>query len=401
MTNQSTTFQPTRAYERIQLMDALRGFALLGILAVNIASFSRYEWEPAHQRSQEWLTDLLHILVDTKFMTLFAILFGTGFAMQQQRALATGTPFRTYYLRRMLLLFGLGCLHAYGLWFGDIIRAYALCGIALLAVSHLSTQVVFRLAVLFIGFITPLTFLLHSLLGIHTNPTYVNGLPLATYLYTTFTNGSYPQILQANWLIDPWHNFAQDMPISLVSMFGRMLLGVWLARIQFFGNPVAHTGRLKRWLVGGVPGVGSSVVFWAINKGLLDTDTLLMIPVIFAVSVGLVMHSLFYLALFTKLYTGVAGGYLLRFLAPVGRMGLTNYFGQTLLAFAFFYSTGWVGHTTPIQMLGVTIAIFAVQILLSRWWLSHHAFGPVEWLWRQLSYSPEKSKTRQEAPTGL
>jgi uncharacterized protein len=328
------------------------------------------------------------ILVETKFMTIFSILFGAGFSIQQQRASAKGVNFTPYYIKRMLLLFLIGCLHAYLFWFGDIIRSYALLGLALLGIRSLSVKATLRLALIFIGFLTPLVFILNEVVGIRTNPDQVDGLPLQTFIYTSFIQGSYPQILRANWIIDPWHNFLQDMPISLVAMFGRMVFGVWLARIGFFRNPAAHKPLIKKWLWwGGTAGLAGSVAFWAIHKGLLPMDEPYMPGVIFIVAGCLVLHSLGYVAIFVKFYTGLLGAGLLRFLAPVGRMGLTNYVSQTLIAFAIFYGTGTVGTVMPVAMLGWTFVIFTLQLLLSRWWLSRHEFGPVEWIWRRLAYA--------------
>lgn len=397
-TSPANPFRSIPSHERIQLMDALRGFALFGILTVNIWSFSRYEWLPAEQRVDTWLTDLLTILVDTKFMTIFSILFGAGFSIQLQRASANGVNFIPYFSKRMLILFLIGCLHAYLFWFGDIVRNYALLGVALLAIRSFSAKATLRLALVFIGLLTPSVFILNEVIGIHTNPEQVDGIPLLTFIHTSFVQGSYPQILRANWIIDPWHNFIQDMPISLVAMFGRIVLGVWLARIGFFRNPAAHETLLKKWLWwGGTAGIAGSVAFWAIQKGLLPMDEPYMLGGIYVVASCLVLHSLFYIALFVKLYTGILGTGLLRFLAPVGRMGLTNYVGQTMLAFAIFYGTGTVGNAMPIPMLGWTVVIFTMQILISRWWLSRYEFGPIEWVWRRLAYM--RTTARRLNPT--
>ncbi len=391
-------FQPVQAHERIQLMDALRGFALLGILVVNIGSLSRYEWLPAHLQSSTWLSDALLVLIDTKFITLFSLLFGAGFCVQLQRAEQRGVSFGKFYLGRMAVLFLLGCGHAYLLWFGDIVRHYALLGIALLAVGRLSTRAIFGLACVCIGILTPLVFILNGVLAIETSPGQVDGLPLAAFVFQTFTQGSYPQILRANWIIDPLHNFAQDMPLALVSMFGKMLLGVWLARIGFFRNPAAHESLLRQWLWwGGTAGVLGSVAFWAIRKGWLPVEEPWMLPLVFLVSACLVLHSLFYVALFVKLYAGKPGAVLLRFLVPVGRMALSNYFGQTLLAFGLFYGTGLVGKVGPAGLLGWAVVLFAVQVLLSRWWMSRYAFGPVEWVWRLLSYGLARRRQQSSA----
>ncbi|WP_128543798.1 DUF418 domain-containing protein [Larkinella soli] len=380
-------FQPVRSHERIQLMDALRGFALFGILIVNSWSFSRYEWLPADGRADGLLTDGLTILIDTKFVTIFSILFGAGFAIQRQRALARGVGFGPFYVKRMALLFLIACLHAYLLWFGDIVRHYALLGPALLLVGHLSARATLRLSLLFILFLTPLVFILNGVLPLRTAPETIDEMPLPAFVFQSFTEGSYPRILRANWIIDPLHNFIQDMPITLVSMFGKMLLGVWLAKIGFFRNPADHQGRINRWLrAGGTLGLLSSVLYWAIKKGTLPMEEPWMAVVVFPVSGGLVLHSLFYLGLFVKLYHGPLGNRLLRFLAPVGRMGLTNYFGQTVLAFALFYGTGRIGRLMPEELLVWSLVIFFVQAIFSRWWLRRHEFGPVEWIWRRMAY---------------
>ena len=394
------SFQPTAPHERIHLMDALRGFALFGILVVNVWSFSRVEWLSADQQPQHWITDLLRILVDTKFMTIFSMLFGAGFFLQQQRALTREVNFPVYYTKRMLILFGMGCLHAYLFWFGDIVRNYAFLGVALLTVRHLSAKATLRLALLFIGVLTPVTYILHEAIGIHTNPDKVDGMPLAMYVFTAFTTGSYPQILRANWIIDPWHNGMQDLPISFVSMFGRMLLGVWLAKIGFFRNPASHQRLIRQWLWwGGTVGVSSSVAFWAINTGRLAMDELYLIPVIFLVAGSLVLHSLFYVALFIKSYSGVLGAFWQWSVVPVGRMGLTSYFSQTVLAFAFFYGSGLLGRVAPTTLLACALGLFTVQILLSRWWLSNHKSGPVEWMWRGLSYWGVNAVSARTEPT--
>ncbi|MDJ1467483.1 DUF418 domain-containing protein [Xanthocytophaga flava] len=394
---QSSGFQPLQTHERIQLIDALRGFALVGILIVNIPSFSRSEWGPAEQQIQNGFSDILLVLIDTKFITIFSLLFGAGFFVQQQRAEKYGIDFTAFYIRRMGILFVLGCVHAYLFWFGDIVRHYALLGIALLAVSHLSAKATLRLALIFVVFLTPLLFLLNGILPVHTTPDTIDGMPLSAFVYKSFTEGSYPQILRANWIIDPLHNFIQDMPLTLVSMFGKMVLGVWLAKIGFFRNPAEHETLLRKWMIwGSTAGVIGSIGFWAIKKEMLPIPEMGLVVLVFPISACLVLHSLFYLAVFTKLYHRMLGAVLLRYLVPVGRMGLSNYFGQTILAFGLFYVTGWVGYADPVGLTGLALLIFVIQILVSHWWLRYHEFGPVEWIWRTLSYMwiDRKTKTR-------
>jgi hypothetical protein len=136
------SFAPSSGKERIILMDALRGLALLGIITANLASFSGYAYlsPEARQALPSFTLDklvdpLLHVFIDSKFSTIFSMLFGIGFALQLEKARAKGVVFRPYFAKRMLLLLTLAVLHAYLLWFGDILRYYALAGLSLLLVA--------------------------------------------------------------------------------------------------------------------------------------------------------------------------------------------------------------------------------------------------------------------------
>ena len=138
-----SSFRPIEDQYQIRVVDALRGLALLGILVANIPIANNADEVYAGSRmflgtsgSDKWLEMLFHFFIDKKFITIFSMLFGFGFYIQLKRAEEQHVAFRSYYFKRMLILLLIGCLHAYLIWFGDITRDYAICGIFLLMVYH-------------------------------------------------------------------------------------------------------------------------------------------------------------------------------------------------------------------------------------------------------------------------
>src|SRR5262245_47554023 len=139
-------FHPVEKQNRVELVDALRGLALLGILLANVPYI--IATTGPFIKSDNILQFLFHLLIEKKFITIFSMLFGFGFYVQQKRADTAGIAFRSYYFKRMVILLLIGCFHAYVFWFGDIIRDYALCGIALLLVYKWPTKRILITAIL-------------------------------------------------------------------------------------------------------------------------------------------------------------------------------------------------------------------------------------------------------------
>ncbi len=305
MTIDPPAFRPVAGSARNQLLDALRGFASFGILLVNIRAFADYGWLSAEQRQMlvtypvdRVLDPVTDILVDTKFITIFSILFGAGFALQQQRAATYRIPFKSYFTSRMAVLFVIACLHAYLLWFGDIIRYYAIAGLLLLLVCQWNNKAIKRLAFFCCVPLTAIVFILNSMLSPG-----LSGYPALDQIRLAFSNGSYKEALLMNWRIDPLHNFLQDTPLTLVSVFGKILIGYWLGRLAFFDHPERFKAMRRNWLLGGlVLGLVSSITFWALEKGLFSIDSYSMLWLPFVVAGGLILHSLLYIVLFIQVY---------------------------------------------------------------------------------------------------
>ena len=281
-------------------------------------------------------------------------------------------------------------------------RYYAICGIMLLFIYKLRPKTILVLAVVFSVPLTAIVFIANSALGLQQ---YTYDYSIATRIFTVST---YLEYLRYNFTLDPLVNFVQDSPLTLVSCFGKILIGFWLGMKGFFFKPLEHKKLMKKWMIAGLLiGIPSSVGYWAVTKGLIELDLpLLWVP--FLLAGGLVLHSLLYIAAFIKLFFSNSWQKLLFVCAPVGRMALSNYLLQTVFYLLVFYN--WTlglnlyGKLRLLESVILVMLFFFLQVLLSRWWLSKFSQGPIEYLWKRIShsyrpYKSDGSNRTAEAPT--
>jgi uncharacterized protein len=388
------SFGPVKKEERLLVVDSLRGLALLGILLANIP-FA----EGLGHGLDNALKVLTHLFIDKKFITIFSILFGFGFAVQLRKAGEAGINFKPYFTKRMLVLLLIGCMHAYLFWFGDIIRDYAICGLILLIVCHWPAKKILVAGSIVTVILTALVFITNGALGI---PDYnydraiINEHPVTD---------SYWRYLQVNATVDPFVNFSQDSPITLVFCFGNMLIGLSMGKMGFFREySKFRTARKILMLTGAPIGILCSYLLWQIMSGELEvTAGLIWLPVV--VVAGLLLQSLFYISLFITLFDKNKWKPWLSAFAPVGKMALTNYLLQTafyvLLFFHWTNGPGLYGKLTVAQTYLVALGLFGLQVLYSSWWMLRYEQGPVEWLWKRLSYGTEVKKPAHAAQSVL
>jgi len=283
----------------------------------------------------------------------------------------------------MLLLLTIACIHAYFLWFGDIIRDYAICGMLVLLVYQWSPKKILITGLLFAVLGTAIVFILNGVIGVSYSfdTSIVNEHPVTT---------SYWRYLLVNARIDPFRNFIQDSPITLVFAFGCMLIGFAMAKAGFFHQYEKFRKTTNKLIVLGLlVGLPSSYLFWMISIGKLElTPALIWLPVI--IVAGLFLQSLFYISGFVKLYRY---SWFKKLVSPfefVGRMALSNYILQSVFyLFVFFYCTHGLklyGKLTLTETYLVAITFFIVQVIFSKWWLKSHLQGPIEFLWKSLAY---------------
>lgn len=390
--------QPIEKQNRLQVIDSLRGLALLGILIANIPfvdNVSRHTDAAGQPGSDKVLNFLFHLLIEKKFITIFSMLFGFGFYVQLKRAEERGINFKSYFLKRMTILLLIGCVHAYIFWFGDIIRDYAICGMFLLLVYKWKPKKILTAAIVFSVLLTGTVFIANSVFN------------LQEYAYDTAIAAEHPlattywRYLYINARIDPFVNFIQDSPITLVFCFGNMLTGFWMAKSGFFHQQERFRSARKKLIAAGILlGIPASYVLWLITEGKLElSPALIWIP--YVIVAGMVLQSLFYISAFTQLFRSEAWRKILSLFAPVGKMALTNYLLQTVFYLLFFFH--WTnglklfGRLTITETYLVALGFFLVQVLFSTWWMKKHEQGPVENIWKKLSYRFTESKMSLQA----
>ena len=410
----STQFAPIPSSERIQLLDVLRGFALFGVLVANIFwSFNGFSFV-SPQRALELTAApidaaayyFIRFFIDKKFILLFSLLFGFGFAVQVMRAEEKGSNVAVFYSRRQLILFFIGVVHLLLFWHGDILHVYALCGLFLLAFARrqgrtllVSAVALSAGAVLLMILAIGLQALASSMVGTGAVDTALGETrrQFSNQVLAAFAHGGYADILQWNAKV----YFASI--VGLLYIFpltaGRFLLGFYAGRRRLFHNVAANLPLFRKLLWWSLPvGLVSSALFVAgtemMRAEVIDGAVwrlLLIIPT----EVSSFALCLFYVATLTLLYQRATWQKHLSVLAPLGRMALTNYLMQTLLCLVIFYGSGQIGQTGPAKCLLIALVIYTAQVMLSTLWLTRFRMGPVEWLWRTMSYGKLQPLVRQ------
>lgn len=398
---------PITAHERLLTIDVLRGFAILGILWVNMQYFSAplqltmmdVEWWPSP--IDKVATGLIHALAEGKFYMLFSLLFGIGMAIQMQRVEARGGRFVRLYVRRLLVLLAIGLLHAHLLWYGDILTLYALLGFSLLLFRKLQQRTLLILAVIFYLpswlVITALVTLLELGRQFPEARAEIDAsfaqqakqvLAMAQRSAEAYGSGTLAEIF-AQRLVDL---NAMILPTLFIApiVLAAFLTGLYVARRGIFQDPAAHERLLRRLVYWGLPiglvcNVGYAVGVMIDGRASM-TATFGLAHTLH--TIGAPLLTLGYAAWIVRAMQTDRWRQRLSPVGAVGRMALTNYLLQTVVCTTIFYSygLGLFNQVGPAAGLGLTVLIFAAQIPASVWWLSRFRFGPVEWLWRTLTY---------------
>jgi uncharacterized protein len=379
----SLNLLPIQQSERIQILDILRGFAVFGILAVNIAGFASPVFLPGYipPASIPWYDtlaqDLVVFLAEGKFYTIFSFLFGLGFSVQLARAEIKGKDIRSFYPRRLWVLFGLGILHSILLWTGDILRIYALLGFALLAFRQRSTRSLMIWASLFFA----LSFVLLAFFGGPNGGegSAIPGIDIIGSARAAYNSTSYLDVLIFQAISSPisFILVALTQGASVMALF---LLGLLAGRLKFFEQLPQNQPFLQRLFFGGL------------IIGLVGNSLLLLTKIPWLISLGYTIGApglaAAYISGLSLLSLGKHGAKALAPLGKVGRMALSNYLLQSLVCSVLFdgFGFGLYEKVGAAWLLGITILIYLLQIPFSAWWLNHFQFGPLEWLWRSLTY---------------
>ncbi|MCZ6816860.1 MAG: DUF418 domain-containing protein, partial [Planctomycetota bacterium] len=378
---------PTVPSERIALLDGLRGFALLGILFVNMTWFTGFAVLSSEQRIALGTSGvdavvywLIHCLIDGKFWSLFALLFGAGAAVQmarsEARSKARGGRFRPFYLRRLTVLLVVGLAHGVLVWFGDIVGIYAVVGFAMLFFVRCSDRAVLAWAAVCMA--APIVqggiwLVAYQSAGATAVPAIDPGHGPAELL-GSFGGGGYWEAFAANWAFLKERWFLAVYEGRFFKLLGMFLIGHWAVRRGLFTEIEQNRRFLIRVVGWGLLiGVPANIVAAGLAEGvplrppslsgwLVGTVRTVGVPALclaYAAGLSLLFH-----------FRPVAGRAFSLF-SFAGRMSLTNYVVQSLVGVGLFYGygLGYWGRIGAAWSIVLVAVIFGVQIVLSALWL--------------------------------
>ncbi len=434
--SQRGRLEPVASGARIELIDVLRGFALLGILAVNMRYFAHtiyldMTWlEPFPGRLDRFVRALVDLLCVGKFYSLFSFLFGFGAALQMMRAEQRGASFVRFFARRLLVLLLFGVLHVVLLWDGDVLIQYALLGFLLIPLRKCRPRNLLIVAgpIILLSVVGTMVYMSQTwrdfpfpkqdepaatteeftpdewLAELEAEEQVADERPdyneLARESYLTHRYGTYGDTI-AQRVFEYWDGLYFMMLYMDPHVLGMFLIGWFAARRRILHDPNAHRTLLHRVLaVGLIVGLlGNVTMVWIEQTASVATGPWIWVLQSVAYAVGATALCLFYIAAITLLMLHPVWQRRLHPLAWVGRMALTNYLLQSLICTLLFngYGVGLYGEVGPAVGLVLTVVIYAAQIPLSAAWFGRYRFGPAEWLWRTLSYGRAQPMLRRAA----
>ena len=369
--SQTADSGPVRESARITSLDLIRGVAVLGILLMNAVSFKFGSVPYANLSaggSETWLDWAVgifgEIFVDQKFMGLFSLLFGAGMILFIDRASGKGRRAVLLNLWRNGLLLIMGILHSL-LWDGDILMAYALSSVFLIALRKLPDRALISVGVA------------------------VFTLSVATGLLTQYMADTTDTSLAGIWTAGEVSGESAIELIVLLGYFlralGMILIGAGLYRMGFMNGGLPARTYRRAAMVGlavGLPLAAAGVIINALNDYSREVAFIGQIPN----TIGTIPASLGYMSLII-LWNNQANNWLKQRLRAVGRMALTNYLSQTVLGVLVLTTLlGDVDFVNRSAVLVFVFAVWALQVWWSQAWLSRFLFGPAEWLWRVATY---------------
>jgi uncharacterized protein len=389
---------------RVRIIDGLRGFSLVGILLANMLIFQYGIWG-SQEMDLYALPDyemtvykLVKIFVEGSFMPIFTFMFGFGMIKMQQSLAAKGLKQKRYLTRRFLMLIGLGLLHSYFLWEGDILGFYGMMGFFLLLFMNRKPKTLLIWGIVLLCLV--------SLMGLvpddpNDPASITDPVRMEAYVVKTMTvygTGTYEEIVHHRSSEDPL-GLPEDMMFALLLMTPLMsapmfLFGMYAAKRRWFEKPEEErTSYLRNMLIFLPAGLLLKALHvylpgtWWSGVGEISGGTLLAIGYIFA-----------FVWFFSR---GAESKWLPRFQA-VGKLSLTNYLLQTVICTTIFYGygLGWFGKIGVLAGCGLAIVIYVGQLFLSPLYLKRFRYGPVERLlrmWTNFSISGE-TKQRPEKP---
>ena len=407
----ATETAPARVGERIASLDFIRGIAVMGILAANIVAFGQpmaaYMYPEAfvvpHGDDSGWLWVAQFVLIDNKMRGLFSILFGAGMYLFMERAWAKGAG-RGLQARRLGWLMLFGVVHFFFIWRGDILFSYALCGMLALALMQISARDQFIVgalgyfagAIVWGGMMLWLYLVAHGSAGEPGMPMAEMRAELEADMQVQLQDGELQTqlISQGNYfgyvahmISEHWSDLSFFIFIWIFETLPLMLMGMALYRWGFFSGALNQT-KMRVWgwsglIVGGA--ISLAIALWVREGGFTFYGTqAAMVGFSYLPRLAMILGLL---ALLT-LYGARASGWLAERISAAGRAAFTNYLGTSIVMLFVFHgwALGLFGQLNRPQLYLVVLISWVLMLAWSKPWLERYRFGPLEWLWRCLTY---------------
>jgi len=377
-------FSPIKATNRIEILDGIRGLAVFGILLSNILIIGGYYVTNYSILDEMHLAKLnfgififSYYAIIGKAYPIFCMLFGISFYMQYQKYKNGEKSFIKFFLWRMLLLFIIGVMHVF-IWPGDVVHYYAIISIFLIPLRKLKTRKMLIVSVVL--------FVVSISIGL--SGQFINKQDhteqeerVASYQFEGVTFFELKDKVQNEGLRGIWFFNKQQYKLlysierfktSVMWVLALFLLGIYLYMKELITKKMYHWKYLISFLILGLSGKALAM-FVSYHLRIIEH----------------VFLSLFVISLFGIIYKSKLGNKLLSFFNSVGRMAFTNYVLQSIIASLIFYGVG-LGLFAEVPLYGIYLISFGIlffQTVFSIYWLRNFKFGPIEWLWRTLTYN--------------
>jgi uncharacterized protein len=392
-----TAATPITGAERIQEIDIIRGFALFGVLWMNLVA---HQWHLAPSgafdhlataRIDALIEPVASFFVTGKAMAMFSLLFGFGFAMILHRLEARGLDGDRIFLRRMGVLLAIGLIHIWFVWFGDILHVYALMGFAVFMMRKVSDRTLLIGGLFLALFSYGITELVVNVFYDEPFPWWQVHEDGAARRFALLQGNDYLAFQRELWRTSWDEMWGEPFVVPyMTTTLGRFMLGAWIFRQGWLQRSNQYGRAFRHWAAILLP-IGLTLAFVEWKLG--DVSESLVeafyptVELVLALAYSACIISLCQSPAITNAFAGVG---------DVGRMALTNYLMQSVMYFFVLYGFG-LGLLTQLgatMCLAIAVATFAAQIVFSRWWLARCQFGPMEWVWRSLTYGSRQPIAR-------
>ncbi len=385
--------------ERIHVVDALRGFALAGIVIVHMTEMYLAAVPSAEMQKilfsspvDVFIDEVMYYGIWGKFFSLFSILFGLSFFIQMDSAARKGIDFKARFLWRLVILAGIGLMHRM-FYAGDILLVYAVIGILLIPFYHASNKTVLVVAVLlFLGGGRYISFWIWG-----SSPVLaVTTIPDPQDYLNAITNGTFCDVVSAQMARLPGMvNFQVNGFTGRAYMtLGYFLLGMLIGRSQWMRDISLHQPKFRVIALTAFVSIVALVPVYNLSfEGawgvfMISYDTWQSMFALTSYDLLNFAITLFIAFSFLQLFHLERPRKILAVLAPYGRMALTNYVMQSMIGTFIFFNWGldMAGKLRMIECVGLALCVLAVQVAFSTYWLSKFKYGPLEWAWRSITY---------------